>query len=102
MTQRKRTREERAQLVARWKASGNTAREFGVRHGVKSTALYGWARELKKESRSPAFVEVHVREPEVAGGAVEVVLANGRVVRVREVVDARVLRSVVEALESSC
>lgn len=65
-------------------------------------ALYGWARDLKKESRTPAFVEVQVREPEISGGVVEIVLANGRVVRVREVVDARVLRSVVEALESSC
>jgi transposase-like protein len=102
MTQRERTQEERAQLVAKWKASGHTAKEFGVRHGVKSTALYGWAQELKKKSRSRAFVEVQVREAEVSGGAVEVVLAGGRVVRVREVVDARVLRSVVEALESSC
>jgi transposase-like protein len=102
MTRRERSREERAQLVARWRASGETAREFGVRHGVRAKTLYGWAHELRKDSRTPAFVEVEVREPETAGGAVEIVLAGGRVVRVREVVDARVLRSVVEALESSC
>jgi hypothetical protein len=102
MTRRERSREERARLVARWRASGETAREFGIRHGVPATTLYGWARDLKKESRAAAFVEIQVREPETSGGVVEIVLAGGRVVRVREVVDAQVLRSVVEALESSC
>ena len=63
------------------------------------TALYAWSRE-SRASRAPAFVEVQVREEERSGGAVEVVLAGGRVVRVRDVVDPRVLRSVVEALES--
>lgn len=100
MNNRKRTAAERAELVARWRASGKTAREFGARHGVKSTALYAWSK-VASRSAAPAFVEVQVAAGALTEApAVEVLLAGGRVVRVREVVDPRVLRSVVEALES--
>lgn len=94
------------QLVAKWKASGETAHQFGARYGVTARTLYGWARNAKKAAREaagqPAFVEVQLRDAEVTGGMVEIVLAGGRVVRVRELVDPRVLRAVVEALEGSC
>lgn len=91
------------ELVAEWKASGETAREFGAPHGIGSEMLYRWAeaeRKTKKEN-VPAFIQV-----QSAGrrrvGAVEIVLAGGRVVVVREAVDAELLLSVVEALESAC
>ena len=91
------------ELVAEWKASGETAREFGAPHGIAPEMLYRWAeakRKTKKQS-APAFVQVQA-ERRGRAGAVEVVLAGGRVVVVREAVDAELLRSVVEALESTC
>jgi hypothetical protein len=97
------SRRERAQWVARWKASGRTATEFGAEHGLTAGKLYGWAREGKGETREATFVEVRARDLATVAapaGVVEVLLRGGRVVRVSGVVDPSVLRSVVEALES--
>jgi len=91
------------ELVAEWKASSETAREFGAPHGIGPELLYRWAeakRKTKKEN-APAFIQVQEAGPRRAG-AVEIMLAGGRVVVVREAVDAKLLRSVVEALESTC
>ncbi len=91
------------ELVAGWKASGETAREFGTPNGIGPEMLYRWAeanRKTRKQS-APAFVQVQAAGRQRAG-AVEIVLARGRVVVVRETVDAELLRSVVEALESTC
>ena len=33
--------------IARWKASGTTAPEFGARHGLPSRKLYDWSYRLR-------------------------------------------------------
>jgi hypothetical protein len=51
-------------------------------------------------------VEVHLPQaaeaPPAMRGSIEIELAGGRVVRVREYVDLELLRAVVEVLESRC
>jgi transposase-like protein len=43
-----------AELVAEWRASGQTARAFAAAHGVTDTALRYWAGRLAEEDRRSA------------------------------------------------
>ena len=76
---------EREALIAAYHASGMTQRAFGEREGINPFTLAGWMRKKRLEAakpRAPAvpqFVEVGVAR--VAGFSLEVVLADGVVVR---------------------
>jgi len=90
--------DERKKWATRWRASGLSGRAFARKHGLQVESVYRWGREFPEVD---AFTEVVVapgRGPSLA--ALEVVLANGRVVRVRGEVDGNQLRAVVEALEA--
>jgi hypothetical protein len=97
---RKRQRRSRAQWlveVRRWRRSGKTVADYAEAHDLATSTLTWWARELRgaieadsatKPERKPAFLAVQVREaaetpkPPSDFIGLEVVLANGRVVRV--------------------
>lgn len=106
MGRRRYTEQEREQWVARWRASGKSAREFAARHGLSAVTLYGWARPAAGRVQPQGFVEVHLppaaEAPPAMQGSIEIELAGGRVVRVREHVDLELLRAVVEVLEPRC
>lgn len=40
----------RAEVVATWRASGATARVFAAEHGIGSSTLQWWARELRERA----------------------------------------------------
>ncbi len=110
------------QAVRRWERSSETVRDFCLRHGLCESSFYFWKRELRQRDaqrragrggpssrrQAPTFVPVQV---EAAGGAtaaaaddaadvaVEVLLGDGRVVRVRPGFDAATLRQVLALLE---
>ena len=92
--------------MARWRASGKSARAFAERHGLGAVTLYGWARTARDQAELQGFVEVQL--PQVAEvtratlGSIEIELAGGRVVRIREQVDFALLRAVLDVLESQC
>lgn len=96
------------QVIARWKRSGLSVRAFCGAEGLNPMTFYWWRRELgRRDQPQPAFLPVHVlaeaTEPSSAG--IEVVLANGRSVRVSAGFDPGTLVRVVELLEqggSSC
>ena len=92
---------EREQWAARWQASGLSGREFARRHGLQVESIYRWGREFPEAQQKRAgFSEVRlVPSQNDATSTVEVLLANGRIVRVRGEVDAQLLRAVVEAVE---
>jgi transposase len=90
------------QVVARWKRSGLSVRTFCRAEGLKPVTFYWWRRELNRRDQSqPAFLPVCILpEPaEPAGGGIEVVLANGRSLRVGAGFDPQTLVRVVELLE---
>jgi transposase len=91
-------------IVARWKSSGLSARAFCRAEGVNEPKFYWWRRELIRRDQSkpnPAFLPVRVvaDKPEPRTGSVEVILANGRCVRVGVGFDPHTLVQVVELLE---
>src|SRR3954466_10396588 len=78
-------------VLARWKRSGLSVRAFCRAEGVNEPKFYWWRRELLRRDQpqprpdsQPAFLAVHVVDdkPESPALGVEVVLANGRSVRV--------------------
>jgi hypothetical protein len=99
-----------AELIAAWRASGLSGREFADAYDIGVGSLYGWSARLDSEApeapRSPAFSEVHVIEaarastsPEEPSARIELVARWGRVIRVVGAVDADTLGVVLEVAE---
>jgi transposase len=100
--------------VTRWQASGLSVRDYCARHRLTEPSFYAWRRTLaQRPDNVPAavaapvvtFVPLHV-QPATAdtSAALEVVLGNGRRLRVPAGFDAATLRAVLDVLEdtSSC
>ena len=116
------------EVVRRWKEGGRSVREFCHAEGMRESAFYFWRRKLKSGSRpsatvgqssrpasrrlpeprrgTPSFLPVRVTGPvndcpdlvEKACG-VEIVLRQGRLVRVRAGFDRQTLTDVLDVLE---
>ena len=117
-------RERRKRLVAAWRRSGQSAEEFGGRRGISKWALYSWVklggaglnrgRRKRRPVRSsptavtPGFIPVqlvgdlHADPAARTGGAIEIQLRGGDVVRVVGEVSTERLRAVVVAVRQAC
>lgn len=107
---RKRSKEQLwRRAVARWRRSGLSVRAYCVQHGLSEPSFYAWRRELARRDQRQAeravqpphvkpihFVPVRVTEP---AAAIEIVLTNGQIVRVRPGFDAATLRQVLSTVE---
>lgn len=99
-------------VVAAWRGSGESQSAFARRHGVDPQRVGHWIRRLDSETSGETsalpFHPVRVVHRGVAVGAaecapIEIVLADGRAVRVPRGVEARELRLVLEVLgDGSC
>ncbi len=93
------------QVLARWRRSGLSVRVFCRAEGINEPQFYWWRRKLsqpKPKEPAPAFVPVHVvHEPaaDLETRSIEVVLANGRCLRVGPGFDPRTLVTLVDLLE---
>ena len=95
--------------VRQWRQSGHSAAEYAQEHDLDAGTLASWASRLKKEvgvrracrsKLEPAFLAVQVRQSRVPlEGAFEVVLANGRCVRVSGDFDAERVSRLLAAVE---
>jgi len=115
------TAEERAQILTEAAMPGARVQVVAQRHGVSPSLVYRWRREAagrpvrKARSRAPRFAPLLVdgdssaEAPAMAPGPsardacagwVEVVLRNGRVLRVGAGTDAAVLARLAAALEA--
>lgn len=107
----KSTRAEWTKRVRRWERSGLTLREFAEREGLSAKNLGWWRWRLAKdgEVQAPAgedaaqpaplsFVRLEA-EPQPAA-MLEVVLTNGRVVRVPPTFDSAALASLLDVVEA--
>ena len=107
------SRERRWQrLVSQWSASGLSQAEFCRRRGLQAVTFSWWKRKLGK-APSPAFVEVDpdsgdVRASSPIAGAgdpgiemYEVLLGNGRLIRVPPSFDDGALTRLIAVVESA-
>jgi transposase len=99
------TRAEWAERVERWEKSGQSAEAFAARERISAKRLTWWRWSLHSSSataraaREPVrFLPVRVVEPSVPGttsvAPVEIVLPNGRIVRVATGFDPATLERV--------
>ena len=88
--------------INQWRASGLSVRAFCARHGLATASFYNWRRALERRvAEEPAFVPVRVVADAVPiqASALEVVLTDGRAVRVAPGFDAATLRQLLAVLE---
>lgn len=115
--------EEKIRLVGEAHGGRGAVTAVARRHGVCTSLIYRWRRQLKSgelSAEEPGFVPVHVLAAAPAGlpspvmtpstpepppverraALVEVVLSNGRVLRVAEDIAPAILRRLVGALDA--
>jgi transposase len=88
--------------IDQWRVSGLSVRAFCARHGLATAGFYNWRRVLQRRAaEKAAFVPVQVVADAVPtqASALEVVLADGRAVRVAPGFDAATLRQLLAVLE---
>jgi hypothetical protein len=94
-----------ARLVARWEGSGLTQAAFARQIGMPAATFTWWRHRLRGAGSAapptPGFTEV-VRAMPPAREEAEVVLRNGRVVRVPLGADGGAVRRLIEALDAPC
>jgi transposase-like protein len=102
-------------LIDRWQQSQLSIREFCERHHVSEASFFAWRRVLRQRGlldeptdpktakaapKAPAFVKLTPVEPEpTPATAIELVLGDRRVLRVRPGFDADLLLQLVRLLE---
>ena len=93
------TLEQKRQAVAESHAVGANVAEVAQRHGVRPALLSSWRRQVARMAESPRksakFAAVRAMAPAVEG-VIEIDL-TGKCVRIRGIVDARMLREVLAA-----
>jgi transposase len=104
-------------IVSEAVAPGASICAVARRHNLSSSLLYRWIKYFKADEpvQKPAFVPVALPPPAVAmasapgaepsaalahtNGIIEVVLANGRILRIGADIDLAVLKRIAAALE---
>jgi len=90
--------------IERWHKSGLSVRAFCDQHGLSQPSFYAWRRTLQqRDQASVSFVPLHVLpdKPTVSLTPLEVVLPNGRSLRVAPGFDAITLRQLLAVLEEA-
>jgi len=88
--------------INQWRASCLSVRDFCHRRGLATASFYYWRRVLERRAaEKAAVVPVHVLVDAVPAqaSALEVLLANGRAVRVAPGFDAATLRQLLTVLQ---
>ena len=88
--------------IGEWQASGLSVRAFCQRRGLTVASFYAWRRALQRRAAEKAtFVPVQVLPDAVQTqtSALEVLLPDGRTVRVAPGFDAATLRQLLAVLE---
>ena len=88
-----------------WQAdSGQSIRAWCRRHRVKEAAFHWWRRELARrdgEAQAPSFLPVHMTDDPARNDdpQIEIVLTDGRRVRITGTVNREMLTQVLDILE---
>jgi hypothetical protein len=88
--------------IDQWRASGLSVRAFCARHGLTTASFYNWRRVLERRAAEQVLfapVQVVADAFPTQTSALEVVLSDGRVVRVTPGFDAATLRQLLAVLE---
>ncbi len=109
-TRRRRTPQQRTELLTQYRRSGLSQRDFVQSHGLGLSTLTQWLRAERRTGVSPParndavpFQEVHLRPPfGPASWAAEVALADGAVLRLSAQADVTWATELLQALRRPC
>lgn len=109
-TRRRRTPQQRAELLIQYRRSGLSQRDFVQSHGLGLSTLTKWLRAERRTGGKPPpqrgvvpFQEVNLRPPfGAASWAAEVALADGAVLRLSAQADAMWATALLRALPRPC
>lgn len=87
-------REYWSNLIAEQEASGQTIRAFCQVQGVGDNSFYYWRKKLQKSAR----VQFALLKTVASAAPLELILANGKQLRIRNGVDAATLRLVLDVV----
>jgi transposase len=108
-TRRQWPHEQKLAILAEVDAPGSSVSQVARRHGLRSSLLFRWRRDFREATLPkpavPSFVPVRLPPPratdaQARSGIIEVVLTNGRTVRIGADVDTAVLMRIIDALEA--
>lgn len=110
-TRRRWSEEEKSSIVAEAEICPNIS-ALARRHGLKPSLLFRWRREFRDAeaatAKPPVFVAVALPAPPplpaispAKSGAIEILIAGGRTVRVGGDIDTQVLVRIIKALEDA-
>ena len=88
--------------IAQWRTSGLSVRDFCAHHGLATPSFYACRRTLERRAvAQAAFVPVQVvaDAPPAPAGTLEVLLVDGRTVRVAPGFDAVTLQRLLAVLQ---
>ena len=104
MTKRgKKARTKWRRLIREQSRSGQTVTAFCREHGLCRPYFFAWKKRLQ-ESAATKFLEVQVKEPARSASndaGVEILLQNGRSLRVRPGFDAEHVRTLLAVVEAA-
>ena len=110
-TRRRWKRDQKLAILAQVDAPGGSVSEVARRHGLHTSLLFRWRRDLARSAAqppapfAPSFVPVALLPPSLsqrapaATGSIEIALAGGRTLRVGSDVDLSVLMRLIHVLE---
>ena len=91
------------ELMAAWEASGRPLSAWCLENGLAGYSFRYWKERLRATMPTlPQLVEVRVAEPILEPIAYDIVLGNGRVVRVGARFDDLAVARLVTVLERAC
>lgn len=73
----RRTSEEWREILAQWKTSGVSAREFCRKQELQLSSFHRWQQKLNEASGQDDFVTVATAPPPSSSWALEITLPNG-------------------------
>jgi hypothetical protein len=89
-------------LIGEWRASGLSVRAFCARRGLATPTFYAWRRTLERRAAEKAAfapVQVVTDTTPATASALEVVLVDGRTVRVAPGFDTATLQRLLAVLQ---
>lgn len=89
--------------IEKWQQSGQSKQAYCREHSLKTANLYRWcAKLLKGEQRRPQFIPVRLPTLSANRYGLELMLVNGRVLRMGDDVDPVWVSQLVQELERAC
>jgi transposase len=84
-----------------WQDSGSSVADFCARHGLSTATFYAWRKTLhQRDQQRLSFLPVHIVDDPAPPAAcpIELLLPDGRLLRLRPGFDAPTLRRLLELL----